>query len=111
MPIFCGTFGHGHKHYHVHSKVDVRNFYTLIYAPDMSRAMSLMWGKYNKSWANIYEYKEFDRKKFAPKGKLDTLGIRTPEDEAEELIQRIYEQRRHNREAEGVRDSNNELLP
>lgn len=110
------TFGQNHKH--PETGEYLKDYWVEIYTPDIRNvrgvmstfpAMLKMCNKYGKEWGDIYTPSEFDKSYF-PKGKLETLGIPTEQDIADEIIEKIYEQRRNNREIERIRGEQYELL-
>lgn len=113
---FYGTFGQSH----IDSAVGpLKEYYVEIFAPNIHRAYLMMADKYKSQWSCVYEYDEFNNgstcrdpaKNYFPKGCIGQLGIKAPEDEADEIIRNIYEQRRNNRKAEELSNNNGECLP
>ncbi len=110
MKFYC-TFGQSQKHIVHGNMMEVKNFYVIVWADSKNSAHQIMFIKFGGRWSMIYERHNFDKKLF-PKGCLMQLGKKTDEDELDDKLEWIYEQRRYNREVEeGEGDSNNKLLP
>ncbi len=96
--------------------LDLENKYIIMYAPTTDEGVITDEGikladKHCEGWKTIYTagYGKFDTTGY-PGGCVGTIGEKSPQDELDEIIENIYEQRRNNREIENARYNNGELL-
>lgn len=103
---FYATFGQSHTHPDTGEKM--KDYWMEAFGRDRREALLAMYAKFADQWSHLYLETEFV-KDYYPKGKYGEVGEMTPEDEADEIIEKIYEQRRNNREAERARDNEHKL--
>lgn len=99
----------GYEDQYVDKKL--KDSYAIIYAKDGEESCSIAGNIYPR-WRVIYTHgyiTDFDKDNFSD-GCIGCVGQKSPEDEANDIIENIYEQRRNNREIENARYNNGELL-
>jgi len=111
MKSYC-TFGQSHVH--PITKEKMKDYWVEVYTPYDSFPLTysvyvLMTGKYSNKWGDIYTRDNFNKEQF-PKGCYEVLGEKSAEDELDDLLEEIYDKRKTSREAERIRDSDNQLL-
>lgn len=106
MKFYC-TFGQSHVHPLTGEKM--KDYWIEVYGINRYEAWQVMASKYKYRWATQYHRDEFDKLHFS-KGCYETLGTKSAEDELDDLLEEIYDKRKASREAERIRDANNQLL-
>lgn len=110
---YYGTFGQSHLHPVTGERM--KDYWVEIYVDHVDerwerhRAISLMASEFGSRWSMVYNREYFDKSMF-PKGCYTVLGKKSDEDELDDLLEEIYDKRKNNREAERIRDSDNQLL-
>jgi len=100
---FYTTFGQNHKH--PVTGESMKDYWIEVFVPHPVNVITIMHHEFGDNWAMFYKYQEFI-KEYYPKGRYCVLGEKTKEDEAEEIIHEIYEQRRNNRKIENAGNNN-----